>query len=170
MDRRIYIVAIVLAVVTSVAFCSVSSAETKKCSGTSIRLAVSQPGNMVIGDVPDHEMSSYSYTDVHTSNCAEWDGAVHMGQGFSDSIAGTGTHQGYYADIAKDGTRGFGNYSGKHEMTVKEDESWETTFKGTWEFKGGSGVFAGVKGRGTYRGRTTAEGTTYEWEGEVEVR
>ena len=170
MSKKVCIAVGLVFALTLIVCCSVTSAETKKCSGTSIRLAASQPGQMAVGDVPDHEMVLYSATDVHTSNCAEWDGAVHMVYGFSDSVAGTGTHQGNYTDIAKDGTRGFGKYSGTHQMEVEEEGVWETTFKGRWEFRGGSGVFAGVRGKGTYKGKTTPEGTTYEWEGEVEVQ
>ena len=45
-----------------------------------------------------------------------------------------------------------------------------TTFEGTWKFTGGTGMFSGASGSGTYSGRITAEGLTYEWEGDYELK
>ena len=44
----------------------------------------------------------------------------------------------------------------------------KTTWEGTWKMTGGTGKFKNIKGSGTYRGKATAEGSSTEWEGEVE--
>jgi hypothetical protein len=42
--------------------------------------------------------------------------------------------------------------------------------EGTWSFVGGTGKLKGLKGKGTYKGKYAADGTsTYEIEGEYEL-
>jgi len=170
MAKKTHIIVALVTVAALVTFYSVASAETKKCSGTAFRIASSPQGKVVIGDIAKHEMALYSYTEILTSDCAEYDGAVHMGFGYSDYVGGSGPHQGYYTHINKDGDKEFGRYSGTSKMKVNEDKSWEVSIKGTFEITGGTGIFAGRKGRGTYEGKATAEGMTYKWEAEIEVQ
>ena len=112
MIKKIHIIVALLTVAALVRFYSVASAETKKRSGTALRVASSPQGRVVIGDVAKHEMTLDSYTDILTSDCAECDGAVHMGQGYSDYVKGSGPHQGYYTNITKDGDVVFVEYQG----------------------------------------------------------
>jgi hypothetical protein len=86
----------------------------------------------------------------------------------SDSVAGTGTHRGYFRRLHKNGDTTYGSYEGMHKTTVKEDGSSEPTWEGTYKLTGGTGKFKNAKGEGTYRGKVTAEGAFTEWEGEAE--
>ena len=87
-----------------------------------------------------------------------------------DSVAGTGTHRGYYTNRLKNGDTEYGSFEGTFKTTFKEDGSWEmTTWEGTWKSNGGTGKVKNIKGGGTYRGKATAEeGALTEFEGEVE--
>jgi hypothetical protein len=83
-------------------------------------------------------------------------------------VAGTGTHRAYFRRLHKNGETDYGPYEGTHKTTVKEDGSWEMAWEGTWKMTGGTGKFKDIKGGGTYRGKATAQGSSTEWEGEVE--
>ena len=168
MTRRICIMVSLVVVVFLFSVYSVVSAEPKKCSSSAIRITTSPQGKMELQDVEKHETSIYSYVDIMKSDCPEYDGCAHVGYGFSDYVGGSGPHQGYYTNISKDGDKEFGKYSGTTVTKVKDDESVEITFTGSYEITGGTGIFAGRKGKGTYEGEVTAEGLVWRATGEVE--
>ena len=121
------------------------------------------------GDDPNHELVVLAIRrDTTTSPDPEWNGTEQIVYEQSDSVAGTGTHRGYYVRLHKNGDIDYGPFEGTHKTTVKEDGSWETTWEGTFKIIGGTGKFKNDKGSGTYRGKATAQESINEWEGDIE--
>jgi hypothetical protein len=151
---------------------SAQAAEKKKLMGTNkqgppISRTVMPP---VPGDDPKHELDALViYRDTTTSSDPDHDGTEQIRWEQVDEVAGTGTHRGYFRRLFKNGDTDYGTYEGTHKTTVKADGSWETTtWEGTWKVIGGTGKFKNIKGGGTYRGKATAQGSSTDWEGEVE--
>ena len=170
-NRSIIFGAIAAFVVVSLSF-SAQAPEKKKIMGTNkhgpwISKTVVPPGP---GDDPKHELVSLQIRrDTTTSPDPEWNGTEQIVYDQSDSVAGTGTHRGYYVRLHKNGDIDYGPYEGTHKTTNKEDGSFlEATWEGTYKITGGTGKFKNTKGSGTDRGKATAEGAIEEWEGEAE--
>ena len=122
------------------------------------------------GDDPKHELVALMIRrDTTTSLDPEWNGTEQIIYEQSDSVAGTGTHRGYYVRLHKNGDIDYEPFEGTHKTTFKEDGSFlEATWEGTYKITGGTGKFKNIKGSGTYRGKATAEGAFDEFEGETE--
>jgi hypothetical protein len=150
---------------------SAQTAEKKKITATNkegppISRTVVPPGP---GDDPKHELDALLiYRDTTTSSDPDHDGTEQIRYEQDDQVAGTGTHRGYFRRLFKNGDTDYGSYEGTHKTTAKADGSWETTWEGTWKVIGGTGKFKNIKGGGTYRGKATAQGSSTDWEGEVE--
>ena len=77
---------------------------------------------------------------------------------------GTGEHSGYYT-ITNGTDSTIAKWAGKVN-TVMKDGNPMTSFKGQWEYVGGTGKFAGIKGKGEYDGYfTSATEYTVDWKG-----
>ena len=165
--RRGVVGVIAAFVVVSLSF-SAQAGEKKKITGTNkVGPLISRTVVNPLED-PKHELATMIRRDTTTSSEPDWDGAEEIVYDQSDSVAGTGTHRGYTRRLFKNGDTVYGSYEGTHKTTVKEDGSWETTWEGTYKVTGGTGKFKNTKGAGTYRGKATAQGSSTEWEGEVE--
>jgi hypothetical protein len=161
-------------VVVSLSF-SAQAAEKKKVMGTNkygpyISRTVVPKEYLGPGDDPKHELVALEIRrDTTTSSDPDWNETEQIVYNQSDSVAGTGTHRGYYVRLHQNGDTEYGTYEGTHKTTVKEDGSWETTtWEGAYKIIGGTGKFKNIKGSGTYRGKATAEGSSEEWGGECE--
>lgn len=63
-------------------------------------------------------------------------------------------------------TRWQPNGGGEVTTTTSAEEQPMTSFTGTWKYVHGSGQYAGVKGKGTYKGRFLAKDRyAVKWEG-----
>jgi hypothetical protein len=94
-------------------------------------------------------MSDAKVTNVETANLAK----------------GNGTHEGYYT-MSKGRDTLTAKWSGKVTTTMANNQP-STSFKGNWEYVYGTGSYAGVKGKGTYKGQFLAKDRyAVEWEGE----
>jgi hypothetical protein len=151
---------------------SAQAAEKKKLMGTNkhgpfISRTVVPPGP---GDDPKHELVALQVRrDTTTSSDPDHDGTEQIVYEQVDGVAGTGTARGYFRRLFKNGDTDYGPFEGTFKTTFKEDGSWEmTTWEGTWKVIGGTGKFKNIKGGGTYRGKATAQGSSTDWEGEVE--
>jgi hypothetical protein len=165
--RRGVVGVIAALVVVSLSF-SAQAGEKKKITGTNkVGPVISRTVVFPLED-PKHELATMVRRDTTTSSDPDWDGTEEIIYDQSDSVAGTGTHRGYFRRLFKNGDTDYGPYEGTHKTTVKEDGSSETTWEGTWKVTGGTGKFKNIKGGGTYRGKATAQGASSEWEGEVE--
>ena len=169
--RRGVVGVIAAFVVVSLSF-SAQAAEKKKVMGTNkqgpwISRTFVPPGP---GDDPKHELVALQIRrDTTTSPDPDLNGTEQIVYDQSDSVAGTGTHRGYYVRQHKNGDTEYGIFEGTHKTTNKEDGSFlEATWEGTYKVIGGTGKFKNAKGSGTYRGKATAEGASTDFEGEVE--
>ena len=170
-NRSIIFGVIAAFVVVSLSF-SAQAGEKKKVMGTNkhgpwISRAFVPPGP---GDDPKHELVALQIRrDTTTSPDPEWNETEQTIYEQSDSVAGTGTHRGYYVRRHKNGDIDYGPFEGTHKSTFKEDGSFlEATWEGTWKVNGGTGKFKNIKGSGTYRGKATAQESINEWEAEAE--
>lgn len=161
---------IAMFVVTSFSF-SAQAAEKKKISGTGKPIRVISKTTLYPGDVPNHEISQEVRTQVYTptNKPPDWEVADEVvAYEQSDSIAGSGSHRGYGINRPKSGDERYEKWEGTHKTTSKEGGVWETTFEGKFEWIGGTGKYKNIKGGGTYKGKATAEGVSWDWEMEVE--
>ena len=77
---------------------------------------------------------------------------------------GTGDHSGYYT-ITNGTDSTIAKWAGKVNTAMKDGNPM-TSFKGQWEYVGGTGKFAGIKGKGEYSGYfTSATEYTVDWKG-----
>lgn len=82
----------------------------------------------------------------------------------ADLTQGTGTHQGYYT-MGKGADTLTAKWGGKVTTTMSNNQP-STSFAGTWEYVYGSGQYARVKGKGTYKGQFLAKDRyAVTWEG-----
>ena len=77
---------------------------------------------------------------------------------------GNGDHSGYYT-VTNGTDSTIAKWNGKVN-TVMKDGNPMTSFKGQWEYVGGTGKFQGIKGKGDYNGYfTSATEYTVDWKG-----
>lgn len=157
----------ILALLTVLMLATAVWAQTKM-SGT-LQCGKSDPAYAIpIGDRPDHAFS------ISKTKCT-WTKAP--------EIAGTQAKDHEYAAFADvDGARGrvrsaaVGNmangdkyYVGTQGTLTMKGGITETS-TGTWSYTGGTGKLKGIKGKGTYKGKPAADGTTtIEVEGEYQL-
>ena len=80
---------------------------------------------------------------------------------------GTGEHSGYYT-ITNGTNSTIAKWAGRVN-TVMKDGNPMTSFKGQWEYVGGTGKYNGIKGKGDYNGYfTSATEYTVDWKGKKE--
>ena len=103
-----------------------------------------------VGDVPGHFVGITDQPGLMfvTKGNASGDVAVRKGTTYFDSVKGKGTSTGYVVYTFKDGS----NKSYRATGTFSPTEGGGLTFEGTYEMTGGTGRFAGMKGKGTYKG------------------
>lgn len=77
---------------------------------------------------------------------------------------GTGDHSGYYT-ITSGSDSTIAKWNG-NVNTVMKDGNPMTSFKGKWEYVGGTGKYAGIKGKGEYSGHfVSATAYVVDWKG-----
>jgi hypothetical protein len=137
-----------------------------KTSGT-LQCSKSDPVNMVeIGDRPGHSM-------VLAKTACAWSKPMEIaGSGTKDGVSvaseemsgGTSSGSGVHWSTMSSGDKIFVRFQGK--STYDKDGKMQTS-KGTWSYTGGSGKLKGIKGKGTYDGKGSPDGTaTYAIEGD----
>jgi uncharacterized protein (DUF2147 family) len=119
------------------------------------------------GGAPGRELAQMMYLDS-VSSASGWDALEERGINQDDQIEGSGKHKGVAVNIMKNGDTVFQVYAGTHKTTVKEGGAWELNYQGTMEFKGGTGKYKDAKGKGTYKGKVTADSFMETGEGELE--
>ena len=135
-----------------------AEAERRDCSVTKqskqeLSRTVSQPSN-----VAGHEMFQAVRLDAQTSANPDFNGVDQMVFVQVDHVFGTGDHRGHSINLHRNGDRSYARWSGTHKTVAVDGGSWETTIDGKYEFVGGTGKFASIKGGGTYRGKLTPQG------------
>ena len=120
------------------------------------------------GGAAGRELSQMIYVDS-IATASGWDLLEERGINQDDQIEGSGKHKGVAVDVMKNGDTVFQVYAGTHKTTVKEGGAWEVNYQGTMEFKGGTGKYKDAKGKGTYKGKVTADSLVETGEGELEL-
>lgn len=90
--------------------------------------------------------------------------------GTCDLILGRGSCFGYQIWVSPNGDYLVAKYSGVALRETGGDKTLpDTVLRGSWVYVNGSGIFAGIRGAGVYRGRyTSATEYALEWSGEIE--
>ncbi len=92
------------------------------------------------------------------------DGGSVVNEEVAQLFQGNGDHSGYYTITSADGST-VAKWDGK-VTTVMKDGNPMTTFKGKWEYVGGSGKYQNIKGKGDYNGYfTAADAYVVDWKG-----
>lgn len=157
-------VRMILATLAAFSLAAAAGAQTKT-SGTA-QFGKPEPAHMVeVGDEPNHSMG------LNKSTCT-WSQPM--------EIAGLKTKDGF--SVASSDTKGSKSTAhGVHVTTMDNGDKMYVRFQGsgtlkdgvmqadsgTWSYTGGTGKLKGIKGKGTYAGKPSADGgMTYEVKGD----
>ncbi len=92
------------------------------------------------------------------------DGGSVVNEEVAQLFQGNGDQAGYYTVTSPDGST-VAKWDGKVTTVMKEGNPM-TTFKGKWEYVGGSGKYQNIKGKGDYSGHFTAtDSYIVDWKG-----
>lgn len=149
-------------VVSLLALAVTASAQTR-ISGTEVCGKPDQQQMLEVGDHPGHMLG------VQQVKCT-WSKMEIEGSAVKDSVTtisidGTSNKakvRGYDIATLASGDKAFVRFQGA--VTLKDGAV--VTDEGTWSFSSGTGKLKGLKGKGTYKGKGTLEGETFEIEGE----
>jgi len=116
-------------------------------------------------EVPDHAGHTLSImqTKCTWTKPFEVDG-VQSKDGVDSSVmdvhGASARSHGYYVDTMANGDKAFVRWEGTDSMK-------DATSEGKWSYAGGTGKFKGLKGGGTYKGKTAQDGSvSFDVEGE----
>ena len=150
------------AVVSLFALTVTANAQTK-ISGTEVCGKPDKEQMLEVGDHPGHMLG------VQQVKCT-WSKMEIAGSAAKDSLTtilvdGHGNKaniRGYDTATLASGDKAFVRFQG----AVALKDGAPVTDEGKWTFSGGTGKLKGLKGEGTYKGKGTPEGETFEIEGE----
>jgi hypothetical protein len=169
MRRKMFLTVVTIGIVTLFAFAPLAGAGTKHCKGSA--KLVGKPSETILNiddNVPEHKMRLRIMVYDHTCDCEEIAEFRQYTQDYADVVGGSAQSSGYYTSYIEKGGATFGKWNGSSKTEMKKDGSWEIIFSGNWEQTGGKGKFQGMKGGGTYVGKASPSGFSYEWEGDME--
>ena len=136
----------------------------QKLSGSFSGRATSQTV-ISLEDVSNHEMHLATITGLQKTSDNNWKDAKITYWDASDVVDGNGPQRGYFVNVHPNGDRDIGTFEGKVKTA-----GGQVTIEGTWKYVDGTGMFKGITGGGTYKGRMTSP-TEVEntWEGTYEL-
>ena len=141
--------------------CGLSSAQ-NKVSGSA---QCGKPDIQQQAEVPDHpgHMLTLAQMKCSWTKPLEVDG-VQSKDGVDSAVGdvhgASGRSHGYYVDSMANGDKAFVRWEGTDSMK-------DGTSEGKWSYVGGTGKFKGLKGGGTYKGKTAQDGSvSFDVEGE----
>jgi hypothetical protein len=116
-------------------------------------------------DTPNHDLNLLEVAGVQKTSDDNWNDAKITYWGTADLVDGSGPQRGYFVNVHSNGDRDTGTFEGK---VITADG--QVTIESTWKYVDGTGMFKGLKGGGTYKGRMTSP-TEVEntWEGTYEL-
>lgn len=105
---------------------------------------------MEVGDVPGHVVGVADLPGLIFVTNGPFSGEVGIRKAFAyfDLVKGKGTVTAYGVYTFKDGS----THSFKATGTIAPADGGGSAYEGTWEMTGGTGRFAGMKGKGPYKG------------------
>ena len=166
MTVRFRITVAAIAILALVALAMPASAGTKQCEGTGTLVGLPAQSTLSLDDVAQHRVNLNYAVWSMMSTCAEFDQSRQLVRAYHDLVAGSGTGIGYFTIVTKEGDRAFGKYSSTYKMEMRQAGSWEQLFTIDWAIYDGTGKCEGMTGKGTASGKSTPEGSTYDWQGE----
>ena len=157
----------VLSLLLVPALASVAVAQTKISGATQCGKPDLQ--HMVqVGDRPNHAFA-ISKNKCNWTKPFEIAGAQSKedeGTNFAEITGNSASDRGYVVGAMSSGDKSTVRYQGK---SVLKDGVPQTS-EGTWSYTAGTGKLKGIKGKGTYKGKATADGgMTFEIEGEYQL-
>jgi len=164
-----------LAVIVGILLLAVGSADAQQkgaAAGTATAIQVLTQSKLEVGDVPGHELAQAVGDDVLKTPDriagVPFDGAKVRILKQSDLVnGGAGVVRGYATWEATTGQKLFVIYGYAVPPFLPGKDA--APFEGTFEWLGGTGSLAGVRGNGTMEGEVTRRGETkYRWAGSYE--
>ncbi len=149
------------------ALATVAGAQTK-ISGTAQCSKPETQNAIEVGDRPNHSFA------IGQSKCtwskpleiAETQSKEGVNTAFTEITGNMGRGHGFYLDTMASGDKAHARYQG----TSTFKDGVPQALEGTWAYVGGTGKLKGLKGKGTYKGKTNPDGSvTYEVEGEYQL-
>jgi hypothetical protein len=117
------------------------------------------------GDQPDHQFTvqKVSCTWTRPLEIGGAQGKDGTSSGINEVTGSTAKGHGQHVTTMSTGEKAFVRFEGTTTMKAGALES----ASGTWHYTGGTGKLAGIKGKGTYKGKPGPDGTiVYEVEGD----
>ena len=150
------------AVVSLFALAVTANAQTK-ISGTEVCGKPDQQQMLEVGDQPGHMLGvvqvKCAWNKMEIGGSAAQDSLTTI---LVDSHGNKANGRGYDIATMASGDKAFVRFQGN--VTLKDGAG--VSDEGKWSFTGGTGKLKGLKGEGTYKGKGTPEGETFEIEGE----
>ena len=118
-----------------------------------------------VPDTANHELSLVEIGGQQTCSDPRWYQAAVTHWGLADLTDGHGEQRGYFRNVRPDGDCNWGSFA-SHVTTVGE----HTTLEGTWQLQGGTGIFQGITGSGTFQGQNLSPTeVAITWQGDYQL-
>jgi hypothetical protein len=147
---------------------SAQAAQKKRISATYTGTRVVSRTTVPLKDVPNHEIFQFVAMTETTSSDPDFNQLQGLIYGQGDQVAYTGSSNGYVILFQKDGAEIYISLEGTQKAITKEAAIVGQIKEAKLRFIGGTGKFKNIKGTGTAQGMETEEGSTGNWEAEVE--
>ena len=147
---------------------TVAAAQPTKISGTAQCSKPEAQHAIPVGDQPNHlyGVSKVACTWTKPLMIAGTPTKDGTNAGFDDIAGAIAKGHGLHVSKLASGDEFHVRYQGSSSLK----ENTVQTAEGTWMFIAGTGKVAGIKGKGTYKGKANPDGTfTYDVEGEYEL-
>ncbi len=117
-----------------------------------------------VGDRSHHSLiiSQTKCTSTKGDEIAGTQAKENVVTGFDESNGNTALNHGYVVTTMTSGGKSFARYQGSTTI----GEAGASSTEGKWSYTGGAGKLKGIKGRGTFSCKGTADSYTCESEGE----
>jgi hypothetical protein len=118
-----------------------------------------------VNDEANHSIGLAEIAGKQSSSDPKWNDCSIRYWGSSDVRGAQGVQRGYFLNDHGPVGKDRGTFEGKVSIVAGQ-----VSVEGTWEYTGGEGMFAGIKGSGTFKTRLTSP-TTVEatWLGAYEL-
>lgn len=165
--KRLIILSSALALILIFGASIVVAQESTKIAGK-ITAAFTDRKDVEVGDVIGHviSFSTSEGTNASAGENAFLEGAQVINYSMGDIVKGNGQQRGYIK-ISKGEDGAIAKWEHNLVTVMSADEQRSTSFEGKFTYTGGTGIYAGIKGGGTFKGQFTSP-TEYvvNWLGE----
>jgi hypothetical protein len=166
----VFLVVIAAWLPVSVFYCPEAYAGGKKISGTGKVTAIVSETRIYPGDNRSHFLTLSNYLELDSSADPLFNDVQVNEVVAADNREGAGTMRGYRVSTHPGGGKTFMAIEGMTKTIMEQGSPPKRTFGGKWWYTGGTGKLKGITGGGTFEGKITRAGVTYEWEGEYELK